>query len=199
MENSRGVPPSLPQFFRNPSLRKHPPFGPIAPVRYSGLCMEISIVTLGRRAVRNSPFDTLFADYCQRIRHTAACTAENYASEDKFLAAAERGLAGSGTSRARPALVLLDSRGRQFSSEQFADWIGRERDQGTQRLAFAVGPANGWTEAAIAALRQRAGLLLSLGPMTLPHELAAVVLAEQIYRAFTILGGHPYHLGHTRA
>lgn len=161
--------------------------------------MEISLITLGRRAVRNSPFDILFTDYCQRIRHTAPCTAENTATEDKFLAALERGLAGSGTTRTRPMLVLLDSRGRQFSSEQFAQWIGRQRDEGTQRLAFAVGPANGWSAAAMAALQQRTGLLLSLGPMTLPHELAAVVLAEQIYRAFTILGGHPYHLGHTQS
>ena len=89
-------------------------------------------------------------------------------------------------------LVLLDSHGRQFSSESLAEWIKGERDGGRQLLIFAVGPANGWSEAA----RSRAGMLLSLGPMTLPHELAYLVLVEQVYRAFTILEGHPYHRGH---
>jgi 23S rRNA (pseudouridine1915-N3)-methyltransferase len=86
-------------------------------------------------------------------------------------------------------LVLLDERGKQFSSEALADWIGRQRDEGQQRIVFGVGPADGWP----AAHRSRAGLLLSLSPMTLPHELARVVLSEQLYRAFTILAGHPYH------
>jgi 23S rRNA (pseudouridine1915-N3)-methyltransferase len=89
-------------------------------------------------------------------------------------------------------LVLLDPRGRQFSSGDFALWMGRMRDEGQQRLVFAIGPADGWTDTE----RERANLLLSLGPMTLPHELARVVLSEQIYRAFTILSGHPYHTGH---
>ncbi len=57
---------------------------------------------------------------------------------------------------------------------------------------LAIGPADGWSTAA----RARAGLLLSFGAITLPHELARVVLAEQIYRALTILAGHPYHSGH---
>jgi 23S rRNA (pseudouridine1915-N3)-methyltransferase len=57
---------------------------------------------------------------------------------------------------------------------------------------LAIGPADGWSAEA----RQRADLLLSLGRMTLPHQLARVVLAEQVYRAFTILAGHPYHSGH---
>jgi 23S rRNA (pseudouridine1915-N3)-methyltransferase len=94
--------------------------------------------------------------------------------------------------RTAPVVVLLDERGTAFSSAAFAGWIGRQRDGGVQNLIFAIGPADGWTEAA----RKQAGLLLSLGPMTLPHELARVVLAEQVYRAFTILSNHPYHFGH---
>jgi 23S rRNA (pseudouridine1915-N3)-methyltransferase len=92
----------------------------------------------------------------------------------------------------QPLLVLLDSRGKLFSSEEFAIWLGRERDAGRQSIVFAIGPPSGWSEEA----RTRANLLLSLGPMTLPHELARVVLLEQVYRAFTILTGHPYHCGH---
>jgi 23S rRNA (pseudouridine1915-N3)-methyltransferase len=79
-----------------------------------------------------------------------------------------------------------------MSSEQLAAWIGRERDSGAQHLHFAIGPADGWSPET----RKRAGLLLSFGPMTFPHELARVILAEQLYRAFTILAGHPYHAGH---
>jgi 23S rRNA (pseudouridine1915-N3)-methyltransferase len=88
--------------------------------------------------------------------------------------------------------VLLDSRGRQMTSEAFAAWLGARRDQGTQHIVFAIGPADGWSQAA----RDRAQLLLSLGPMTLAHSLARLVMAEQLYRAFTILSGHPYHTGH---
>ena len=89
-------------------------------------------------------------------------------------------------------VVLLDSRGRQMTSESFAAWLGARRDQGTQHVVFAVGPANGWSETA----RARAQLLLSLGPMTMAHALARLAIAEQLYRAFTILTGHPYHAGH---
>jgi 23S rRNA (pseudouridine1915-N3)-methyltransferase len=94
--------------------------------------------------------------------------------------------------RTRPLLILLDSRGKHLSSEELAEWIGRQRDSGAQHLIFAIGPADGWSRAA----RERADLLLSFGPMTFPHELARVMLAEQLYRAFTILAGHPYHSGH---
>ena len=77
----------------------------------------------------------------------------------------------------------------QMTSETFARWLGRERDEGRQLIVFAIGPADGWSEDS----RKRAAQLLSLGPMTMAHELARVVLAEQIYRALTILSGHPYH------
>ena len=92
----------------------------------------------------------------------------------------------------RHTLVLLDSRGKQLSSEEFAEFLGNHQDRNPLPLLFAVGPANGFTEEA----RQEANLLLSLGKMTVAHELARVVLLEQLYRAFTILKGHPYHLGH---
>ncbi|MGB9409308.1 MAG: 23S rRNA (pseudouridine(1915)-N(3))-methyltransferase RlmH, partial [Terracidiphilus sp.] len=94
--------------------------------------------------------------------------------------------------RSPAVAVLLDSRGRQMSSEAFAAWLGAKRDEGTQLFVFAVGPASGWSEEA----RERAQLLLSLGPMTMAHALARLVMAEQLYRAFTILSGHPYHAGH---
>ena len=108
-------------------------------------------------------------------------------SEDSLLQLAE-----STSGRTRPVLILLDARGRQFTSEEFAELLRDQRDRGTQNLFFAVGPANGFTDKA----RHSADLVLSFGKMTLAHELARIVLLEQIYRAFTILKGHPYHTGH---
>jgi 23S rRNA (pseudouridine1915-N3)-methyltransferase len=94
-------------------------------------------------------------------------------------------------SQTKPVLVLLDSRGKQFSSEEFAQFIDDHRNR-SQPLLFAVGGADGFSEE----IRRQASFTLSLGKMTLAHELARVVLLEQLYRAFTILAGHPYHLGH---
>jgi 23S rRNA (pseudouridine1915-N3)-methyltransferase len=93
---------------------------------------------------------------------------------------------------ARQTLVLLDSRGKQLSSEEFAEFLRNHQDRNPLPLLFAVGPANGFAEGT----RREAKLLLSLGKMTVAHELARVVLLEQLYRALTILKGHPYHLGH---
>jgi 23S rRNA (pseudouridine1915-N3)-methyltransferase len=94
--------------------------------------------------------------------------------------------------RTQPVLVLLDSRGKELSSEQFAKFLDTQLSTGVQQLIFAIGPADGFSDEA----RTAANHIISLGPMTLPHELARVVLLEQVYRAFTILKGHPYHGGH---
>jgi 23S rRNA (pseudouridine1915-N3)-methyltransferase len=116
-----------------------------------------------------------------------ACESQFFPTEEALLGWVERQAA-----RTAPKLILLDSRGRQLSSEEFADYIRETRDGGTQLAVIAIGPADGWSAEA----RGRAHLLLSLGRMTLPHELARAVVAEQIYRALTILAGHPYHSGH---
>jgi 23S rRNA (pseudouridine1915-N3)-methyltransferase len=79
-----------------------------------------------------------------------------------------------------------------MTSEAFAAWVGQRRDEGAQHLVFAIGPASGWSSSAL----DRAQLKLSFGPMTMAHALARLVLAEQLYRATTILTGHPYHAGH---
>ena len=88
-------------------------------------------------------------------------------------------------------LVLLDSRGKQYSSEELAQFLQREQ-LNAQPLLFAIGGSDGFSDE----VRRQADFALSLGRMTLPHELARVVLLEQLYRAFTILKNHPYHLGH---
>lgn len=96
------------------------------------------------------------------------------------------------TKRTKPVLVLLDSRGQQLTSEEIANFLDYHQSHDTQEMLFAVGPADGWSDE----MRKGAGTVLSFGKITLPHELARVVLLEQLYRGFTILKGHPYHGGH---
>ena len=86
-------------------------------------------------------------------------------------------------------LLLLDERGKNLSSEEFAADIGKARDSGTPALALAIGGPDGLDQT----LRARAHLILAFGAMTWPHQLVRVMAAEQIYRAVTILAGHPYH------
>ena len=84
--------------------------------------------------------------------------------------------------------VALDPAGRRWSSQELAEFLRKQRDGGGRVIAFCVGGADGFS----AAFRKKADLLLSLSPMTLPHELARVMLLEQLYRSFTLLAGHPY-------
>ena len=85
-------------------------------------------------------------------------------------------------------IVLLDADGKQFTSHQFAKWLGDLRDRGTRELVFLCGGAEGFPDDLRADAKQK----ISLSTLTMPHEFARVVLAEQIYRAFAILAGHPY-------
>jgi 23S rRNA (pseudouridine1915-N3)-methyltransferase len=85
-------------------------------------------------------------------------------------------------------VVLPDAAGKQYTSQQFARWLGDLRDRGTRELVFLCGDAEGFPDD----LRAKAKQKISLSTFTMPHEFARVVLAEQIYRAFAILAGHPY-------
>jgi len=87
---------------------------------------------------------------------------------------------------------LMDSRGKEFSSEQFAKFLADYQERNPLPLVLAIGGADGFSPE----VRAAAQSTISLGKMTLAHELARVVLLEQVYRAFTILKGHPYHSGH---
>lgn len=148
--------------------------------------MRIHLCSIAGRS-RNDEFQSLASLYLERITPYARIDAEIFRNTELFWSSMEKL-----RSRTMPFIVLLDSRGKQFASEALAEWMGARRDEGVQNLVFAIGPADGWDEAS----RKKASLLLSFGAMTLPHELARVILAEQIYRAFTILAGHPYHTGH---
>jgi 23S rRNA (pseudouridine1915-N3)-methyltransferase len=86
-------------------------------------------------------------------------------------------------------LIALDEKGSQLDSSAFAKRLAKYRDEGMRDIAFAIGGADGHGPALLSAASMR----LALGPLTLPHGLARIVLTEQLYRAATILAGHPYH------
>ncbi len=147
--------------------------------------MKLRIVWIGR--TRSSPIQSLTAEYLKRLSRYAACDAQELASEAALLKLVEKS-----AGRKPPVLVLLDARGSQLTSEEIANFLEYHCGHDTQELLFAVGPADGWSDAT----RAVASNILSFGKVTLPHELARVVLLEQLYRGFTILKGHPYHGGH---
>jgi len=148
--------------------------------------VKIKVALIGK--TKEAAIQSLTGEYLKRIARYAEVEGLAVKDEAAVLALA-RGERGK--DRGRDKLVLLDSRGKQFSSEELAAFLEREQVQALP-LLFAIGGSDGFSDEA----RRQAALTLSLGKMTLPHELARVVLLEQIYRAFTILKNHPYHLGH---
>lgn len=147
--------------------------------------MKVRIAWIGK--TRSTPIQSLTAEYLKRLARFAACEALELSSEDALLRLVDKSAA-----RTQPVLVLLDSRGKQLASEEIANFLEYHQSHDTQELLFAIGPADGWSDQT----RSRAKTVLSFGKITLPHELARVVLLEQLYRGFTILKGHPYHGGH---
>jgi 23S rRNA (pseudouridine1915-N3)-methyltransferase len=147
--------------------------------------VKLTVAWIGK--TKESAIQSLTDEYLKRLSRYVDVQGTTLKDESALLK-----LGGREARPTRHTLVLLDSRGKQLSSDEFAEFLGNHQDRNPLPLLFAVGPANGFTEEA----RQEANLLLSLGKMTVAHELARVVLLEQLYRAFTILKGHPYHLGH---
>lgn len=87
------------------------------------------------------------------------------------------------------AFIALDERGTSVTSPLFADWLRKSRENGEKSLAFVIGGADGLDQD----MRTKARHVMAFGAMTLPHQLVRVLVAEQLYRAMTILSGHPYH------
>ncbi len=146
--------------------------------------MRITIAWIGK--TREAAIQTLTNDYLRRLSRYAEVSSVVAKDEAAILS-----LARGQRQKERHKLVVLDSRGKQLSSEELAEFLRHEQLHSVP-LLFAVGGANGVSDEA----RREAALVLSLGRMTLAHELARVVLVEQLYRAFTILHHHPYHLAH---
>jgi 23S rRNA (pseudouridine1915-N3)-methyltransferase len=145
--------------------------------------VKLKIVWIGK--TKDPAIQSLTTEYLKRISRYVEVEGLPLADEAALLKLRDK-------SRPVHTLVLLDSRGKEVSSEEFAEFLQNHQDRNPRPLVLAIGPADGFSDAA----RKAANTSLSLGKMTLPHELARVVLLEQVYRAFTILKGHPYHSGH---
>lgn len=146
--------------------------------------MRIVIAAVGR--MKEPEVRALLDEYYGRIQRYAQLDEVEMREDrdDKVAAAIARAVAGAGP---RAELVALDVEGKGFSSEAFARKLGDMMDRAVVPV-FAIGGAEGLPPE----VRKKAAWKLSLGPMTLPHRLARIVLAEQIYRGFTILKGEPY-------
>jgi 23S rRNA (pseudouridine1915-N3)-methyltransferase len=157
--------------------------------------MRLGILCVGR--LKAGPERELYARYAERVaamrnlglagldlleidESRARSPAERMAQEGSAMLAALPVGAG---------LVVFDERGRAATSADFARLVETERDRGVKSLCFAIGGSEGLA----AVMRERAQAVFSFGAMTLPHQLVRVLAAEQIYRAMTILSGHPYH------
>jgi len=141
--------------------------------------MKIRLVMLGK--TRREEAQALLEDYIRRIKHYA-----------EIEVVALRDISSAGFRKLKidssAIVVLLDAGGKQYTSNQFAQWLGDLRDRGARELVFLCGDAEGFPEDVRTTAKQK----ISLSTLTMPHEFARVLLAEQIYRAFAILSGHPY-------
>ena len=147
--------------------------------------MKLTVAWIGK--TKSPAIQTLSAEYLKRLRRYAEPEGVSLKDESALLK-----LSGHDGRGSRSRLVVLDLRGKQLSSEELAQFIDQHQQRFTSPLMFAIGPADGFSEE----MRRGADSVISLGKITLAHELARVVLLEQLYRAFTILKRHPYHLGH---
>jgi len=136
--------------------------------------MRIRLLMLGK--TRRPECRAMIDDYAARTRRYAELEISELRDTRKLKV------------EAGAAVVLLDAAGKQFTSPQFAKWVGELRDRGVRELVFLCGGAEGFPEE----VRAKATQKVSLSTLTMPHEFARVLLAEQIYRAFAILAGHPY-------
>jgi 23S rRNA (pseudouridine1915-N3)-methyltransferase len=148
--------------------------------------VKIKIAWIGK--TKEPAINSLTDEYLTRISRYAEVEGIALRGEAELLAKFGK----NAKAASKSTLVLMDSRGKELSSEQFAKFLGDYQDRNPLPLVFAIGGADGFSTEA----RSVAQSVISLGRMTLAHELARVVLLEQVYRAFTILKGHPYHSGH---
>lgn len=147
----------------------------------------IELAITGKRRGAGGPARELLGEYLKRAGRYQTVAVREFASEQALVASLSEA-----RGRSAPVLFAADSRGQQVSSEELASLFAGAIDGGVQRILLAIGPADGWSPQTLTHAKQ----VLAFGRITLPHELAAVIAAEQIYRALTIRAGHPYHSGH---
>ena len=140
--------------------------------------MRIRLLMLGK--TRRPELRAVLEDYVKRVSRHVPIEIDEVRDSRAALKKLDSNRSAS--------IVLLDASGKNLPSEAFAKWLGELRDRGTHELIFLCGDANGFPED----LRQRTHQKVSLSTLTFSHELARVMLAEQLYRAFAILSGSPY-------
>jgi 23S rRNA (pseudouridine1915-N3)-methyltransferase len=158
--------------------------------------MRLKVAAVGR--LKAGPEKSIAADYLERIAGLGRkagiarieCTefAESRAADAK-LRMAEEAASLNAASPEQAFRIVLDERGKPFSSESFASLLQQRLQEGTSDLVFLIGGPDGHAPS----MREKANVLMSFGPATWPHRLVRVMLFEQIYRAVTIMVGHPYH------
>jgi 23S rRNA (pseudouridine1915-N3)-methyltransferase len=148
--------------------------------------MRVTVAAVGR--VRDGPLADLIGDYVRRLPWEIIFREVAEGRDPARRRAAEAGALLAAVPQGA-LLVALDEHGKSMTSETFAAWLGERRDDGQRDIAFAIGGADGLDET----VTSRSDLQLSLGRMTWPHLMARLLLVEQLYRASTILAGHPYH------
>jgi len=153
--------------------------------------MKLRVIALGHRMP--AWVDAGWDDYARRLPRDYALELIELKPEPRgrgktvtAMLAAEALRIGSAARAA--SVVALDERGKPWSTRMLADRIAGWRDEGSD-AAFVIGSADGLADS----VKQRAAALVSLSALTLPHGLVRVIVAEQIYRAVSLLGGHPYH------
>ncbi|MCB1518010.1 MAG: 23S rRNA (pseudouridine(1915)-N(3))-methyltransferase RlmH [Hyphomicrobiaceae bacterium] len=158
--------------------------------------MQISLVAVGR--LKSGPERELVARYLDRAIATGKPLALTGFSLKEISESRASSAGARKADEARQILaecaddafvVALDERGKASSSEDFAQLVARERDNGRRQMTFLIGGADGLDEN----VRKRADLVLAFSPLTWPHQLVRILLCEQLYRTTTILSGHPYH------
>jgi len=145
--------------------------------------MKLRLISIGRD--RSQLFEPAVQEYAARVRKQLPLELVELKEQPSRDKEAELVLARLAP---RELLVCLDERGKLLSSPELATRLGRWRDE-SRDVAFVIGGDEGHAES----VRQRAELVWSLSPLVMPHRLARVVVAEQLYRALTILRGEPYH------
>jgi 23S rRNA (pseudouridine1915-N3)-methyltransferase len=152
--------------------------------------VKLHFVWIGK--TRNGACAALIDDYLERIKRFAPCEVselKELSGADEKRAVVTEGRKLISAIERDDYVALLDEEGGALDSPQFARFIDKHRQAGTKRLAFVIGGFAGVSDE----VKERADMRLSLSRMTLTHELARVILTEQVYRAFTLLAGLPYH------
>ncbi len=149
--------------------------------------MRILIAAIGK--ARASPEQQLYLDYTKRLKWKIECREFDVKLPDATQRKAREGEQLLAACKGYDKIIVLDETGKNVSSPEFAEQLQRWQGQGSSSFAFVIGGADGLDKNVL----EKSHLIWSLGKVTWPHMLVRALLAEQLYRAWSIISGHPYH------